>query len=202
MHRCIQSSYSAAGGIKLPKLGWEALSKHILNQAPSESIKPCSFSLSLSWTPPLRLPADLSGRHGCLYRLCLHAAAHHGHPALLRGYPVTHWPRPSVCDLLSVGQPASPAWFRAVSWTPGRDWCWPCWGGSSLLFSKADSISKYVLKVMLDEVVPSDCFSSKELYAFDQYGHWGGVKVHLIPSYIFYLLWLSTPHCWQNMWIM
>lgn len=152
MHRSIQLSYSAAGGIKLPKLGWEAFSKHIL-----------TFSLSLSLTPPLRLPADLSGRHGCLYRLCLHAAAHHGHSALLRGYPVKHWPHPSVCDLLSVGQPALPAWFHAASWTPGRDWCGPCWGGSSLHFSKADSISKYVLKVMLDEVVASDCFFNKEL---------------------------------------
>lgn len=140
---------------------WSSFSVRFYS-GPSQSIKPCSFSLSLSLTPPLRLPADLRGRHGCLHRLCLHAAAHHGHPALLRGYPVTHWTHPSVCDLLSVGQPAIPAWFRTVSWTPGRDWCWPCQGGSSLLFSKAVSISKYVLKVMLDEVVPSDCFSSKE----------------------------------------
>lgn len=38
---------------------------------------------------PSRLPADLRGRHGRVHRLRLHAAAHHGHPALLRGRPMT-----------------------------------------------------------------------------------------------------------------
>lgn len=51
MHRSIQSSYSAAGWITLPKLGWGALSKHILNQPLHKSIKLCSSQHFLNTSP-------------------------------------------------------------------------------------------------------------------------------------------------------
>lgn len=84
----------------------------------------------------LRLPAYLCGRHGGLHRLRLHAAAHHGHTALLRGRPVTRWlrlvrarpvpsssspaPCPSICPPLCSGGLFQPPSFQSYFTTKAQ----------------------------------------------------------------------------------
>lgn len=64
---------------------------HWSNPRPVDSLKTVS-SAPPPWRLLLRLPADLGRWHGHLHWLRLHAAAHHGHSALLWGDPVTRQP--------------------------------------------------------------------------------------------------------------